>query len=61
MVLDCTGGNCYRAISGCADRVVGPGTIEGSTGNHAATTGRLMTYRAEQSLTRRSDTTDLRT
>lgn len=28
VVLDCTGGNCYRdAISGCAERVVGPGTV----------------------------------
>jgi hypothetical protein len=28
VVLDCRGGNCYRdAISGCADRVVGPGTV----------------------------------
>jgi len=28
VVLDCTGGNCYRdAISGCAARVVGPGTV----------------------------------
>lgn len=28
VVLDCRGGSCYRdAISGCAERVVGPGTI----------------------------------
>jgi Flp pilus assembly protein TadG len=28
VVLDCTGGNCYRdAISGCSTRVVGPGTV----------------------------------